>query len=135
MRGVPIAGPPAGGPRRSAETLLNLFLASFLFGKCVPKNAVKLIPLYSAGGQFQKKITEQQIVSLERAGLLLRIVRHRKGHINRAILCQRLSDGAILTLASLSGTAYSFVEHLDKGNRVWALMKFQELRQHGAFGG
>jgi hypothetical protein len=44
-----------------------------------------------------------------------RVVRHRKGHINRAILFLRLGEPKPISASSLMGTRYSFKELLDHG--------------------
>ena len=95
---------------------------------------MRRIPLYSAGGELQERITEAQLATLAAAGVLLRVVRHRKGYVNRAILRPRLGDGAILGQSSLVGTKYSFREHLDTGHLVWRLMNSGALALHQGIG-
>lgn len=93
-------------------------------------NTTQRIPLYSAGGELQGRISLAQLERLMAQCMILRVVRHRKGHVNRAILHARLSDGAVLTGASLVGTKYSYQEHLDTGQIVWALLSWSEIRRH-----
>ncbi|MBM3749216.1 MAG: hypothetical protein FJW34_25925 [Acidobacteria bacterium] len=85
-----------------------------------------LIPIYEADGSLYRRATEQQLDRLEALGLVARVVRHHKGHINRAILCVRpgrkpLPRGAYL------GTPYSFREHLEHG-RAWELKHLGRAR-------
>lgn len=116
---------------RSAETLLKLFLA-FPEEELFPKNME--IPLYSAGGELQGRISESKLAGLVSAGIVVRIIRHKKGHINRAILRPRASDGAVLNLSSLSGTKYSYQECLDSGCRAWVHMDLGRLLEHKGIG-
>ena len=54
------------------------------------------IPVYRADGRLYDVVTERALARLQAAGLIARVVRHRKGHINRAILFVRIKGGAIM---------------------------------------
>jgi hypothetical protein len=91
----------------------------------------KLIPLYNSHGELQDKVTEQRLTRLHELGLIARIVRHHKGHINRAVLFRRENEGGGANLRDCPGTQYSFREHLAGGNVAWTLKKLghgDELR-------
>ena len=49
-----------------------------------------LIPVYHADGSLYAWATEQRFARLQSAGMVARVVRHRKGRISRAILFLRL---------------------------------------------
>jgi hypothetical protein len=78
------------------------------------------IPLYRADGSVCGSVTPQQLNALQAAGLVARLVRHRKGHINRAILHLRPGDPMPLSASALRGTRYAFRERLSCG-RKWDL--------------
>lgn len=59
-------------------------------------------------------VTEGGLARLQSAGLIARVVRHRKGHINRAILFVRPGEVPVPRTAHL-GTRYSFLDHLEHG--------------------
>jgi len=80
-----------------------------------------LIPIYEADGSLYRRATEQQLGRLEALGLVARVVRHHKGHINRAILCVRPGKQPLPRGAYL-GTPYSFREHLEHG-LAWELKR------------
>jgi hypothetical protein len=89
------------------------------------------IPLYSADGELADWVSQQRLARLQAAGLLARVVRHRKGHINRAILFRRPGEAPPVKLRQYLGTRYSFPEHLDNGYIAWALKRLgrsDELR-------
>jgi hypothetical protein len=89
------------------------------------------IPLYNADGELADWVSEQRLARLEAAGLIARVVRHPKGHINRAILFRRPGEGAAVELRQYLGTRYSFREHLDNGRLCWKLRRLgcgDELR-------
>jgi hypothetical protein len=58
------------------------------------------IPVYRADGRLYDHVTERGLARLQEAGLIARVVRHRKGHINRAILFVRPGE------APMPRTAY-----------------------------
>ncbi len=89
------------------------------------------IPLYTADGELSDWISPQRLARLQSLGLIARVVRHPKGHINRAILFRRPGEGRAIELRSYLGTRYSFREHLDNGRLCWKLRRLgrrNELR-------
>ena len=84
-----------------------------------------LIPLYSADGELQEWISSQRMARLEKLGLI-RIVKHKKGHVSRCILHRRPGDPLPTKLSAYLGTRYSYLERLDSGRLVWALRKLRE---------
>ena len=89
----------------------------------------KLVPVYSASGKLEEKATDGRIRVLEKRGLIARVVRHKKGHVNRVVLRWRNCDGEILARLPAS-TKYSFKERLESGGTVWRLMPLRELLLH-----
>jgi hypothetical protein len=73
------------------------------------------IPVYQADGSLYACVSEQRLAGLQSAGLVARVVRHRKGHINRAILFMRPGEPTPLSVRALMGTRYSFKERLKHG--------------------
>jgi len=61
----------------------------------------------------------------------VRVVRHRKGHVNRAILLRRPGDPEAFTLRDYQGRAYSFRQSLDDGRHCWKLRPLQGGRSEG----
>lgn len=91
----------------------------------------RLIPLYNADGELQDKITEQRLKRLDSLGLIARVVRHPKGHVNRAVMFRRESEGRGASVADCLGTQYSFREHIEGGHIAWTLKRLghgDELR-------
>jgi hypothetical protein len=78
------------------------------------------IPVYQADGSLYACVSEQRLARLQSAGLVARVVRHRKGHINRAILFMRPGEPKPTLATSVTGTRYSFKEPLDHG-QAWEL--------------
>ena len=78
------------------------------------------IPVYQADGSLYASVSEQRLARLQSAGLVSRVVRHRKGHINRAILFLRPGEPKPLSAGAATGTRYSFQEPLEHG-RAWDL--------------
>jgi hypothetical protein len=72
------------------------------------------IPVYRADGRLYDLVSERALARLEAAGLIARVVRHRKGHINRAILVVRQGEAPMPRTAYM-GTRYSFQDHLEHG--------------------
>ena len=72
------------------------------------------IPVYRADGQLYDRVSEHGLARLQAAGLIARVVRHRKGHINRAILVVRPGEEPIRRTVYL-GTRYSFLCRLQHG--------------------
>lgn len=81
----------------------------------------KLIALYSADGELTDWISPQRLARLESAGLIARVVRHPKGHVNRAYLYRRPGEGSPVTLGQYLGTRYHRREQLETGYVCWAL--------------
>jgi hypothetical protein len=86
----------------------------------VTKNMNVLIPVYHADGSLYVWASEQRFARLQSAGLVARVVRQRKGLINRAILFLRPGEPKPLSASSLMGTRYSFKESLEHGP-AWEL--------------
>src|SRR5580704_9182955 len=73
------------------------------------------IPVYQADGSLYACVSEQRLATLQSAGIVARVVRHRKGHINRAILFMRPGEPKPLERGSVAGTRYSLRELLEHG--------------------
>ena len=86
-----------------------------------------LIPVYNADGSLYAWASEQRLARLESAGLVSRVVRHRKGCINRAILFLRPGEPKPLSARSVMGTTYSFKESLEHGP-AWELKHLDGTR-------
>jgi hypothetical protein len=82
------------------------------------------IPLYTMDGELQDWISEKRMVWLERLELV-RVVRHKKGHVARCILRQRGPGPKPIKLADYLGTRYSFRERLDNGLLCWRLRSLE----------
>jgi len=80
------------------------------------------IPVYQADGSLYACVSEQRLARLQSAGLVARLVRHRKGHINRAILFIRPGEPKPISASSAMGTKYSFKEFLEHGP-AWELKR------------
>jgi hypothetical protein len=89
------------------------------------------IPVYRADGRFYDHVTEGGLARLQAAGLIARVVRHRKGHINRAILCIRPGEAPVPRTAYM-GTRYSFQERLDHG-LCWDLKRLGGARRGASY--
>ena len=105
---------------QSAGTLVNPFPQPFLSLYVCPKTISALIPVYSADGSLYAWASEQRFARLQSAGLVARVVRHRKGHVNRAILFRRPGEPKLASASSVVGTRYSFNEALKHG-AAWEL--------------
>jgi hypothetical protein len=79
-----------------------------------------LIPVYRADGSLYAWASERRFARLQSAGLVARVVRLRKGRINRAILFLRPGEPKLLSARALAGTRYSFKELLKHGP-AWEL--------------
>ena len=77
------------------------------------------IPVYRADGSLFAHVTETRLQCLQSAGLVSRVVRHRKGHINRAILFGRPGEMAPTPARAYMATRYIFRERLEGGSRCW----------------
>jgi len=78
------------------------------------------IPVYNADGSLHACASEQRLATLQAAGLVARVVRHRKGRIIRAILFIQPSEPKPMSAKSVLGTSYSFKEDLRHGT-AWDL--------------
>ncbi len=78
------------------------------------------IPVYRADGSLYVWASEQRFARLQSAGLVARVVRHRKGHVVRAILFIRPGEAKPMSASSATGTRYSFKEPLHHGE-AWEL--------------
>jgi hypothetical protein len=83
---------------------------------------MKSIPVYRADGSLYACVSEQRLARLQTAGLVARVVRHRKGHVNRAILFIRPGEPKPLMAGAVAGTRYSFKEPLEHG-QAWELKR------------
>ena len=83
-----------------------------------------LIPFYSYDGSYLDHITVKRAARLENNGLA-KVVRHRKGHINRVILLRGKDDPHPTTPGDYLGKQYSFRQHLKDGQRPWKLRPLQ----------
>lgn len=72
------------------------------------------VPLYSSEGALIARITQQRVNRLGGLGLA-RVVRHKKGTINRVVMHRCLGDPRPTKLTDYLGTRYDFREHLDDG--------------------
>jgi hypothetical protein len=77
------------------------------------------VPLYSYERGFQGYIPERYALKLERDGIA-KLVRHKKGSINRAVLHRRPGDPKPTVLRDYQGQAYSYRHELDDGHRPWS---------------
>jgi hypothetical protein len=73
------------------------------------------IPVYQADGSLYASVTEQRLMRLQAAGLVARVVRSRKGQVQRAILFLRPGEPKPMSAGSVAGTRYSVKEHLKHG--------------------
>ena len=78
------------------------------------------IPVYQSDGSLYACVSAQRLARLQSTGLVARVVRHRKGHINRAILFIRPGEPKPTSASSVMGTRYSFKESLEHGP-AWEL--------------
>jgi hypothetical protein len=88
------------------------------------------VSLYSYSGEFLDHISLARTLREEVTGRV-RVVRHRKGHVNRAILLRRPGDPEAFTLRDYQGRAYSFRQSLDDGRHCWKLRPLQGGRSEG----
>ena len=84
------------------------------------KTIIGSIPVYRADGSLFCTANEERLARFQSAGLVACVVRHRKGHINRAILFVGPGEPSPILAGDLGGTRYSFRQHLDSGYYVWA---------------
>lgn len=84
------------------------------------------IPLYRYDDSLIEYTNAARIERLERCGRLSRVVRHKKGTINRAVMRPREGEPKPTELRDHVGQRYSFREHLDDGHRPWKLKRLGE---------
>ncbi len=78
----------------------------------------RLIPFYSYDGSYIDHIAIRRAERLEEMGRV-KVVRHRKGHVNRAVLLRGKDDAHATNLRDYVGQAYSFHQPLPNGHRPW----------------
>ena len=79
------------------------------------------IPLYNAAGELIDRISEQRLNRLQALGRIARVVRHRKGHINRAVQFPLPGEAKTMRPADYLGTHYSTKQRLKDGHTCWRL--------------
>lgn len=79
------------------------------------------IALYNADGELIDRISARRLEKLQTLGRIARVVRHRKGHINRAIQVRLPGEGRAMQPADYIGTRYSSRQRLDQGRVCWRL--------------
>ena len=80
----------------------------------------RTVPLYAYNGELIEHATEKRVARLEKLGLV-RVVRHRKGHVNRAVFHRRPGEASPGKLTDYVGTQYSFPQRLGDGHVCWRL--------------
>lgn len=78
------------------------------------------IPAYSYDGSYIDHITIRRAERLEEMGRA-KIVRHRKGRVNRSVLLRPEGEPHITRVQDYVGQAYAFHQLLPDGNRPWKL--------------
>jgi hypothetical protein len=81
----------------------------------------KQIALYTADGELIDRISERRLERLQALGRIARVVRHRKGHINRATQVRLPGEGRPMQPADCLGTRYSMRQPLSQGRFCWRL--------------
>lgn len=84
----------------------------------------RLIPFYSYDGSYLDHISPKRAQRLEDLGRA-KVVRHKKGHVNRVILLRGKGDAHVTALRDYQGQAYSFEQPLTDGHRPWRLRPLQ----------
>lgn len=83
------------------------------------------IPLYSFEFALIDFIGRRHALRLERDGMA-KVVRHKKGTINRVVLRRRACDPRRpTTVRDYQGQGYSFEQRLDDGHECWKLRPLQ----------
>lgn len=77
------------------------------------------IPLYCPDGSLYASVSEACFSRLDAAGLIARTLRHRKGHINVAILRNSPEDPTAPPLSTYRGTHYIYLQKLESGLQCW----------------
>jgi hypothetical protein len=89
------------------------------------------IPVYHADGSLRGRVNAGQLALLQSYGLVARVVCHRKGYINRAILVQDRTPKPT-SLGAYVGSRYSFQEVLEHGH-AWELKHLDGTRQGASY--
>jgi hypothetical protein len=84
----------------------------------------QLIPFYSYDGAYIDHVAMRRAERLEALGRA-KIVRHRKGHVNRVVLLRGPGEAHATKLRDYSGQAYSMEQPLPDGHRPWKLRPLQ----------
>jgi hypothetical protein len=84
----------------------------------------RLIPFYSYDGSYIDHIAIKRAERLESLGRA-KIVRHRKGHVNRAVLLRGPAEPHTTRARDYVGQAYSLQQPLPDGHRPWKLRPLQ----------
>ncbi len=84
----------------------------------------RLIPFYSYDGAYLDHIALKRAERLEQMGRV-KVVRHRKGHVNRVVLRRGKGEPHAIKLRDYVGQVYSFRQPLPDGHRPWKLRPLQ----------
>jgi hypothetical protein len=77
------------------------------------------IPVYNADGSLFACVNEARFNRLDAVGLIAHTVRHKKGHINRAILCGSPDGPTPPLIGTYQGTRFIYREKLPSGLQCW----------------
>ena len=97
----------------------------------MPKTVNASIPVYRAARSLYGHVNEHRMAHLQSAGLVARVVRHRKGHVNRAILFGRPGEPGPTPNGAYLGTRYSFREELESGSQYWRHKRLDRKDEDG----
>ena len=89
------------------------------------------IPVYRADGSLYGHVSEHRLSRLQSEGLVARVVRHRKGHVNRAILFGQPGEAGPTPACAYLGTRYSLREQLESGSQCWRHKRLDLKSQDG----
>ena len=79
------------------------------------------IPLFSCDGVRVDRISLARLAVLQELGRISRLVTHRKGYINRAVLLPMPGEPKPSMLRDYAGTKYSFRQRLAGGHVAYRL--------------
>ena len=85
----------------------------------VSKTINASIPVYRADRSLYGHVSEERLARLQSAGLVARVVRHRKGYINRVILLGQPGEPNPVPTGAYLGTRYVLKQQLDSGSQCW----------------
>lgn len=91
---------------------------------------MRRVPVYAYDGALVEYASEQKIARLDSRGLV-RVIRHPKGRINRAVYRKRPTDPRAIKLSDYKGTKYVFIEKVGDGHFCYHLKRLgrgDELR-------